>query len=182
MNTVTRRGSSSGTKYIYNKSRTGPYPAKSSRQQRSLTFNETFRALFPAIFAVLISLMVLSAFNHFHGNKIIDWINDNAISIPGYKPSNSIMNIPTANQVKLFDNKPQPFDFDMYEKLGAKTSGSYWSNKGREMELKQHKDRDLRKFTDRKYQSFGPLGSSSFWERKGREMEMEEKKVSSQFN
>ncbi|EAL70612.1 hypothetical protein DDB_G0273273 [Dictyostelium discoideum AX4] len=182
-----RRGSFSETKYIYNKSRTGPYPARNvSRQQRSLTFNETFRALFPAVFAVLLSLMVLSAFNHLHGNKVIEWINDNAISIPGYRKHSTtdLMERPTTEIMKIDGVGKPPFDLAEYEKLGPKTSGSYWANKGRGQEYQNMKNRkiDYKSMINTKYQSYGPFASSSYYENIGKMKEYEDRKISNQFN
>ncbi|KAN0026110.1 hypothetical protein ACTFIV_007092 [Dictyostelium citrinum] len=166
-----RRGSFSETKYIYNKSRTGPYPARMvSRQQRSLTFNETFRALFPAVFAVLLSLMVLTAFNHLQGNKVIDWINDNAFTIPGYhKHSTDLIERPTTEIMTIDGIRKPPFDLAEYEKLGPKTSGSYWANKARGQEYQNMKNRkiDYKSMINTKYQSYGPFASSSYYENIG---------------
>eukprot|EP01132_Coremiostelium_polycephalum_P002028 gene2028-2495_t len=178
------------TQRIVDKRRPGFYPQRP--QHRSLTFNETFRALFPAILAVLLSLIAITAFNNIESSVWLDWVEDTFhFKIPGYYPSNKqIANIPPP----IFYGPQSPFLDPNYEKLGPLTKGVYWETKHRRgmieteqdniIKLKEFQKRikplDLSKPKDRKdYEELGPFTKGSYWEMLGRAKEQQQRLLAS---
>eukprot|EP01133_Synstelium_polycarpum_P016712 gene16712-19866_t len=188
--------STSQTTHVYDKTRTGPYPP---RRQSGMTFNETFRALFPAILAVLLSLIVLSAFNHMD-SSVVTWMNHKGINFPGLStfrqhiPSDpysaeSLIKLSEPKQQQLM-NPPvkRPLNWAEYEKLGPLTKGSYWEMKGRAEEEKERQlaakegrpwtpksiNKQANVFDHKKYEALGAKTSASYWQTKAR---MEEERL-----
>ncbi|KYQ90948.1 hypothetical protein DLAC_07828 [Tieghemostelium lacteum] len=147
------------TRYHATKYRTGVYPQKRTRE---LSFNEIFRALFPAALAVVLSFIILSAFNSMGDIQWVHWLQNRS---------------PNENKESKQLNKYYG-PLNTYEMLGSKTSSAYWSNLERQKEMKLNeykrnlKPLDWKKKGERvKYEDLGAKTSSSYWETKGRELE-----------
>ncbi|EGG17264.1 hypothetical protein DFA_08255 [Cavenderia fasciculata] len=175
--TTTIPKSSSIPRQFIDRSRTGPYPPRPHIQR--ITFNETFRALFPAILAVLLSMIVLSAFNHVDP-QVWQWIQKGNHYIPLFqKLSNNVDEISTPTYTSPSGNiQWTSADRAKYEKLGAFTSSSYWESIGRQKEQQLRQQLTVPKPMSamsidriRYYESLGPFTSSCYWESKGRFIE-----------
>ncbi|EFA74737.1 hypothetical protein PPL_11768 [Heterostelium album PN500] len=156
------------THHVYDKSRPGIYPKRSIQQQQTITFNETFRTLFPAVLAVLLSLIVLSAFNHMD-SSMLSWIQQKGINdVKGHKITESLIPFDTKNKVMNRPNKPSTMT--EYEGL----SHLYWETKFGHQKLL-----DAKKYCKKElevvmrnykpdYEALGSRTSASYWANKDR--------------
>ncbi|GAM24326.1 hypothetical protein SAMD00019534_075010 [Acytostelium subglobosum LB1] len=149
------------------------------QQRRHITFNEAFKSMFPAIFAVVLSILALSAIRNQDSLLSLFSYKGNLGFFPDHKTTDPLLN--TISRPEIFVANPRMPDFDReaYEKLGAFTSGIYWETKARLEEIERKKciseQQQLDAATNPEYEQLGAKCSSSYWENKYRLKERLEK-------